>query len=266
MMIKHSFCSSILLLSLFAFSACAPSYPKEKITESVKSIIKKEYNLDGEAKLVGKTLFLDVKLPGLISTEAKTLTKVLDNVQGAVLAVTRVSLSSDADIEFLIVSAGDPSWKLNMRVIQRLEDVKGFLYQRISRSDYEDRLILEINSNEKETGRPAKTIVPEDGNEMDMHEFIGRLIVSQINMLSRNNPFLSLLLGDSKLEYLGSKDEELMISLSNYLAPKTIPLFEEIISQKSSNIIKKFTEWKPQRIKILGDKGQNILINLNSSL
>lgn len=251
----------ILSISFFSFSGCSPTYPKQNIAESVEKIVKKEYNLDGDAKLVGETLHLNIKLSGLTTTEPKVLNSILNKVQGAVFAVTRVSLSSDAKIKFLVVRAKDPSWKLTIRIIQRLEDVKGYLYQKISRSDYEDRYILEINGEENEIINKQNAAEYENIGDMNIKEFLGRLIVSQINMLGRSNPFLGILLGNSKLELYGFTDDELIIKVGDAISPKILPLFEEIFNSQAEKLVRKFSEWQPEKIKVIGQNNQTLFIS-----
>ncbi|MHB9156055.1 MAG: hypothetical protein ACYC5N_10285 [Endomicrobiales bacterium] len=244
-------------LAVFAMTGCGPTYPREKIADSVLRIIEKEYKLTGSAKLVGETLYLDVKLPGLVTTEQKVLSEVLEKVQGAVLAVTRVALSSDARITYVVITVQDSSWKLSLRFIQRIEDVKALFYQRISRSDYEDRLVIEI-----ETPAAGLSAAPLPSKEMEPREFLGRLVTSQINMLSRNNPFLSLILGNSQLEFSGYSDEELVIRISSYLSPQVLPFFQDIVSQKAARIIGKFPFWQPRKIRIIEPNDKTFVISV----
>lgn len=246
------------------FQACNKvTYPKNKIAESVEALVKKEYNLDSKAKLIGGTLYLNVKLSGLTTTEQKALGEVFQKVQGAALAITRVALSSDAKIVFLVLTATDSSWKLNVRIIERMEDIKKYFYQRISRADYEERLIFEIETDEN------GSVVPyffEQQKELNMKEFLGRLIVAQINMLSRSNPFLSTMLGNSQLKYDNFINDEIKIKLSNTLSPAALPLFEDIVKKQSIKIVKKYNEWQPKSIEIVGQNDQKILINIPSNL
>jgi hypothetical protein len=230
-----------LALAAFLCAGCGPTYPSNHITDAVRRVVKKEYHLDSTARLVGATLYLDVRLTGLTSTDPQALAEVLKKVQGAVLAITRVSLSSDAQIRYTVVTAKDPSWKLSMRIIQRLDDVKAFLYQKISHADYEERLVLEING-----AGPAA-----ESRELDVREFAGRLIVSQINMLGRTNPFLSAIVGNSQLEYIGMDGEELTMKLGMGLAPQAQPLFEDIVMRQSKKVAVKYSLGQLKRVRII---------------
>lgn len=251
---------AILLLVFCAFLAalggCKPTYPREKVTESILKIIEKEYAITGNAVLVGNTLYLDVRIPGMVTSDQKMLPKVLDKAQGAVLTVTRVALSSDADIRYVVITARDPSWKMRLRFIQRIEDVKGYLYQRISHGDYEDRLVVEIDN------RPVESYALMPRKALETREFLGRLIVSQINMLSRSNPFLAVVLGNTQMEYRGYTDNELVVQVSNFLSPQVLPFFEEIVNEKSNKILSKIDLWQLKQIRVVDPSNTSRVIEI----
>lgn len=249
-----------LLLFSAAFAGCKASYTKSNVEGSVQELIKKEYGLDGRAKLEGETLYLEVKLEGLVSTEQKVLADILKKVQGAALVITRVSLSSDAKIKFMVLVVSEPTFKLHLRIIQKLDDIKAFLYQKISRADYEERLILEIESNEPQ-GDALNNEMEKTG-ELSMNEFVGRLIISQINMLSRSNPFLGVMLGNTQLNYVDLKEHELTAGLSKNISDTLLPFFENIVNTQTLKIEKKYEGFGPKKIRLIGENGQNILIDV----
>ncbi len=84
----------------------------------------------------------------------------------------------------MVVTATDPVWKLGIRIIETLQDIKDYLYQRISRGDYEGRLVMEID-----IGQDGAIIISSN-KEMTMEEFVGRLVISQYNMVLKEQPFL----------------------------------------------------------------------------
>ncbi|MCB4792307.1 MAG: hypothetical protein LHV68_10550 [Elusimicrobia bacterium] len=241
---------SFIFALVFMFNGCKPSYPKGQIEESLSKVLKKEYNIDSKVVLKTNTLYLDINLLGLTSTEVKALSDVLKTVQNAMLTITRIALSSDAKVEYMVVNVKDPAWKLSLKLVQRMDDVKSLLYQRISRSDYEGRFILEINKSDNfEAGELEK-------NPLSMNEFIGRLIVSQVNMVNRTNPFLSVLLNNSQLYYKGFDNNELIIGISGYLGDKTLPFFKSMLVDKTKEIIKKYKIMDLKTIKIVTDSNQ----------
>ena len=237
-----------LLLTCF-FGCSKPSYPKEKLSESAQKILKKEYNLDGKVKLVGKTLYLEIELPELISTEKELPKKVFKKIQGAVLTIVRISLSSDAKIDFLVTIAKAKYYDFCVRIIQRLDDIKSYLYLRISRSDYEDRLILEM--------LPYSSV---EYIDFTLEEFVARLIVSQYNMLLKSNPFVSAILNNVSLEFNTITDNALVIVADNYLNASIKELFESIISKSYFDVIKKYNLLNfPDSIEIVDKNNTKIL-------
>jgi hypothetical protein len=248
----------ILFLAVFSFNGCKPSYPKEKITESLVKVLKKEYNIDSKVELKSTTLFLDVALTGLTATEVKALSDVLKTVQSAMLTITRIALSSDAKIDFMVVNVTDPAWKLDLKLVQRLEDVKSLLYQRISRSDYEGRFILEIEKNELSGANSA------DKAPVSMEEFLGRLIVSQVNMVNRSNPFLSILLNNSQLKYKSFDNHELVITISGNLGGKLLPFYKKLLVEKTKEIIKKYKLMNLKIIRIVNENKSSEIIDLDT--
>jgi hypothetical protein len=262
---KIAFMKKIVVLGCIIISGlalsmtgCKATYPKEQITSSIEKIIAKDYQLKGKARLTGGTLYLEIELAGMISTEPKSLNALMDKVQDAFLTITRVALSSDAKIQYLAVIARDPSWKLNLRLVQRLEDIKGYFYQRISHSDYQDRLIMEIDTNptvSQNIPMPALSSLP----SIAPQEFLGRLIASQLNMLSRNNPFLAILLGNSQLRFDSFTKDSIFIKVEGELSEKSLPLFQELLTEKSKKTIEKLKIWQPQFIQVMGPDNRPII-------
>lgn len=259
-MIKRTVLLLTLLTAGLGFSGCGPSYPKDSVTVSIEKLLKKEFKLIGHAKIIGETVYLEVILTGLVSTEQKVLTEILKKVQGAALIITRVSLSSDAKISNMVLVVSEPRFGLNLRIIQRLDDIKGFLYQKISKQDYEERLVLEIEP----AGEKPYTLESEmlKNGDIGAREFTGRLIVSQINMLSRSNPFLAVVLGNTQLKYIDFRGDELVVGVSNTVAKTMMPFFEDIIRSQAQKIAKKNLVAGPLRIKLMDGDNKATLIEL----
>lgn len=230
-----------------------PTYPKDKLSESVQKILKKEYNLDGSVKLVGCTLYLEVELPELLSTEKELLKKVIKKIQGAVLTVVRVSLSTDAKIDTVVTIAKVENYDFCIRIIQRVEDIKHFLYLKISKSDYEERLILET--------LPCSRLVYKD---LTLEEFVARLIVSHYNMMLRTNPFLSSFLNNVLLELDSLTDDYLVLIAplaQMSLSPHVRGLCQRILLKSYFNILKKYDVLNfPKLIKVVNKNKTEILI------
>jgi len=232
------------LITVFFTGCSKPTYPKNKLEISAKKILKKEYNLDCSLKLVGKTLYMEVKLSDMLSTEKNLPEKVIKKLHGAILTIVRISLSSDAKIDTLVTVAKVENYDFCVRIIQRLDDIKHFLYLKISKSDYEERLILEM--------LPYSKL---DHKELTLKEFVARLIVSQHNMLLKTNPFLSGLLNNVSLEFNNLTDNSLTVianSLQPNLSTPVKEFFEKILIKSYLDVLKKYSVFNfPESIKIV---------------
>ena len=58
--------AAVCLVLSFLSASCGPSYPKERIVNSLVELCRKEYKLDVKAQVVDTTLGVEVAAPGLI--------------------------------------------------------------------------------------------------------------------------------------------------------------------------------------------------------
>ena len=111
-MIKNFFCS---LLLIFVLTACNVSFPKETLEQDAVNLIKQETQQDVSVFKVGSTLYLDVCFEDLVTNDAEKITKIYETLQKIVSNIVRVPLSSDANINFVVVSAFDPKYQTMLR-------------------------------------------------------------------------------------------------------------------------------------------------------
>ncbi|MDR2426360.1 MAG: hypothetical protein LBD46_04170 [Endomicrobium sp.] len=230
-MIRHF----ILFVLLISLSACyGVSYPKGDIIGSLEALIKKESGTDCKAYVVGKSLYLDMPLEGLTSKDQNKVNDAIKKMQNAVMAITRVTLSSDSDIKYMVVSAFSPEKSVSFRILQNIDDVKSYLYMRISRGDYESRNLFEIE------GPEMTAVLLEDRHDITDNEYVGRMIVSQINMAARTNPFLGALISMLQLRYSDVKDGVLYISLSGTMDNRVKEFAQNMIVEETKKYSQKY--------------------------
>ena len=58
--------SVVVLLSAFLLTSCGPSYPKEKVAQSLEELCRREFSIELKAQVVGTTLGVLVSIPGLL--------------------------------------------------------------------------------------------------------------------------------------------------------------------------------------------------------
>jgi hypothetical protein len=151
-------------------------------------------NVEAQARLAGKTLYVSFEIQNMVTASFDLPKEVTDNLESAMLSISRIALSTDAKIDFTVIEAEDLSWGVETILIRRMQDLKDLFYWRISKSDFDERLILEtrkIPAGEKPAGK--------DWRDISLPEFMSRLVASRISLGTKANPILNVLFGIEKM-------------------------------------------------------------------
>ncbi len=164
-MIRHPLLFS-LFLTVLLLAGCAPTYPKEKIEDSVVDMCKREYGLDVKAITVGNTLGVYMPLHNLIDFTFAITKEASEKINGVLLSATRVAISTDAEINFYCVVAHDVKLpEIQVVIVKSVDDVKRFLLMDISRGEYSKRMLINVRLSPQ--AQKEKTI-REIFNKMDL--------------------------------------------------------------------------------------------------
>jgi hypothetical protein len=239
---------ALLLLISFILSSCEVTYKKETLTQDLEKLLEKEAGQKSKAYIVGKTLYLDIKVDGLNSPGAgEVFSKALRKVQIACGDISRVVLSSNSDINFMVVTAYDPTYTILFRVVQNIDDIKSYFYMRISRSDYESRSLVEM------FGSSIHKII-RDKHDISKEEFVGRIIATRLNALEGTGVSVKSLEVRNKVLFLGVLENG---------GEKNVPLIEEFLKKQLIDYSKKYNN-PFNSIELLNFKGRvGISISLN---
>ncbi len=243
-------CASLLLPS------CSPTYPKEHLPGAIEQLIKKEHNINGRTRLVGNTLYLTIELPELAAQQTEIPKVAVEKLQAAVLSLVRASLSSDANIKFLVVSASVSDWKLTIRIVQMIDDIKGFLYQRISKGDYEERMILDIVTEDDD----MQLFAAEE--DLTTEKFIAMLIISQVNKLTRMNPFVGAVLKNAQLRYDDIVEGNLIIKVSSDIPDSVGAMLKNVVYDQAEKVLPKYKIWRPYTITLIDRMNKTFYIDM----
>ncbi len=141
----------VILLSVFcvALTSCTPTYPKERIVESVQRLCEKEYNVDVEVIIEGSTMGVRLPLEGLFNTETLEIKpEAFDKITGVMLSASRVALSSDKSIDFYTVITYDTKVPGAEVVMTRyIHDLRRFFLGDISRGEFAKRMVFDVRFN-----------------------------------------------------------------------------------------------------------------------
>ena len=237
-------------------SSCNVSFPKETLEQDAVKLVKEETQKDVVVNRCGATLYLDVCFEDLVTDDSEKISEVYGILQKIVSTIVRIPLSSDADIKFVVVSAFDPKYQTLLRLFENIDDIKKYAHQYISREDYSERQLMELEGPDR-----TKEIV-ENKYDITEEEFVARLIVSQLNNLARVNPFLAALIQAVELRFLSVEKNSFY-----FVTPKKIDSDEvKILLEKllEREVIKNIQKYKTFSVKsaILKDRENNIILNI----
>jgi len=132
-------------LQLTALSGCGPTYPKDKIKESIVRLCKKEYKLDVKVATIGKTVALYLPLENLLDFTFALTQDAGEKINNVITSISRVTMSTDAEYDFYCVIAHDTRIpEIQVIIIRKVDDVKRYMYQDISRGEFGKRMLIDM--------------------------------------------------------------------------------------------------------------------------
>jgi len=133
-----------LILLMLINSGCEPTYPKTKVSDSIIKLCRDEYNTEVKVKTVGKTLGVYMPVDNLLDSSLQPSEESFEKLGNVLHVLSRVALSTDADLEFIILVARDSKISgLELVLTRYVEDIKRFMVEDISRGEYIKRMLLE---------------------------------------------------------------------------------------------------------------------------
>jgi hypothetical protein len=161
----------------FILTSCGVTYRKDNITHDLERLVEKDTGEKSKACVVGKTLYLDMKVDEItLPVESEAFLNAFNKIRTAVFDVSRVVLSSDSEVEFMVVTAYNSMYTVIIRFIENINDIKSYIHTQISKSDYESRGLFEV------FGESVNEIIT-DKHDISNEEFIGRLVVLNLNAI-----------------------------------------------------------------------------------
>lgn len=255
-MFKILICS---LLSIFVLSSCNVSFPDETLEQDAVKLIKEETQQDTSVYRFGSTLYLDVCFDDLATNDRKKVNEIYNVLQKIVSNIVRIPLSSDANIDFVIVSAFDADYKTLLRLFENVDDIKKYSHQYISREDFSERQIMEFEGPDK-----AREVV-ENKYDITIEEYVARLVVSQLNNFARTNPFLSTFLQILDLRFSHVDEKTFYFSSKKIENKKTIEILKNMLKAETVKDIQKYKLFSIKSA-ILLDEEKNVIMNIPLSV
>ena len=147
---SRTFLSVVGAVCLMLAAGCSerPTYPKARITESLKQILDEDH-LQASVHFVDHTLGVQLHFPGVLTqTESRIgIGPNFDEAARRVLtAIHRVLLSSDAEIDFYVLLLSDPQTPgAYLTVVRYMDDIRKANANMLDTPEMFARTIYELN-------------------------------------------------------------------------------------------------------------------------
>ena len=130
-----------LILLMFMGSGCKPTYPKTKVSDSIMNLCRDEYNTEVRVKSKGRTLGVYMPVDNLLDSSLQPSEESFEKLGNVLHVLSRVALSTDADLEFITLVTRDSKISGFELVFARyVEDIKRFMVGDISQGEYMKRM------------------------------------------------------------------------------------------------------------------------------
>lgn len=174
----------LLLASALLGAGCGPkyTYPSETVKESIEKICKDEFKLDVTARIAGKTAGAMFTLDTLLDDKEQIGKEVYEQMSKVMMAVTRVALSSDRELDFCKVVIRDKAQTSELVVIRAIEDARRAQGDAIGIEESMNRTLF---SQERMTGEEDKDFVLK---EVKIEDFLADQIAQRLRFeVLKNN-------------------------------------------------------------------------------
>ncbi|MFH1259369.1 MAG: hypothetical protein ABII74_06125 [Elusimicrobiota bacterium] len=163
----------LLIGSIAFFTGCKATYSKDVVPESIINICRKEYQLEVKVKIIGKTVGVYAEINDLLDVALGLSSKAAEKLSDILSSISRVTLSTDADLDFFVLSARDPKINGVQIVVSRcITDTKRLMTGDISHNEYFQRMDIDIQLKAG-TGKEKNSDFPGRTEEIKLPRFSG---------------------------------------------------------------------------------------------
>ncbi|MBP9127362.1 MAG: hypothetical protein KBD85_03535 [Elusimicrobia bacterium] len=213
------------------------TFPADRLPETVRALCLKEQKVDVQARLVGHTLYMSCAVDGLIGVDLDFDKKALETLEGVMMSGTRASLSTDAKVDFLSVRVADARLGSSITLLRYVPDIKGILYMRYSRDEFESRLVIETD------GAPDPDVSQEEQKDITLPDFMARLVASRLHRQLTGNPLVSVFLRVSQVRGRADGGEVVLVCVraeDEPLSESSLEVLGAAVAEVAVDVFKKY--------------------------
>lgn len=175
---------AVLLAWPLAGCSNKPTFSGDRMPEHVNQITKDVYKLDTQADVKGSTLGVLWVTEAMLDEAGKGISQEINEAIGNLSsAVSRVSLSTDRPVDFIVVAVRSLREKMELRVIRRVDDVRRAQAEALSIPESMNRTLFQQFPFDPEA--PSE---PFDTGDWTLEEFLSKQILQRVRMLKPSDP------------------------------------------------------------------------------
>ncbi|MFC2091632.1 hypothetical protein ACFLTD_02535 [Elusimicrobiota bacterium] len=154
---------SLWLFCVLMLSSCfKPTYKDGQIAESVKKVIEKEYKFEGvKVEHINNTMWIYLPVQRLVDKDFELKKEALEKIGDAGHVASRVVFSSDAKIDFIVLTAYDEVG-IELKMVRNVDDIKKVRVWYIAYSDFYARMDIDMGFNPEILGKKVIARMHED--------------------------------------------------------------------------------------------------------
>ncbi len=170
----------LLLLAAWPLVAgCRASYPTGSVEDTIAKICQDEYHVEVQVAKAGKTIGALIVMPDILLSDLTFSDQALNKIENVMLTTSRVTLSSQFNYDFFVITIMDAKTGIRVSFTRYIKDIRRLIMDDISRSDYFQRLLIEV-----ESGRPVSDPAAArfDLKDQVLEDFLARQIAERIRL------------------------------------------------------------------------------------
>lgn len=162
-----------------------PTFPGDKMPESVEKIAQDVYKMDVTGDVNGTTLGVLWTGESLLDEAGKGISKQINEVIGNLSsAVSRVSLSTDRPVDFIVVAVRGKKEQMELRVVRRVDDIRRAQAEALPVEESMNRTLFQQLPYETEKAATE----PFDTGSWTLEDFIAKQILQRVRMAKPADP------------------------------------------------------------------------------
>ncbi|RKY36713.1 MAG: hypothetical protein DRP78_02975 [Candidatus Omnitrophota bacterium] len=250
----------VIGIVIFFCSGCNPTYLKENLSTDLEKLCKKEYNIDVQSKVIGKTIVVFLPVERLFEDSMSLAPDALEKVENVILSTSRVILSTNAELDFYMLIAADVKFSGTEIVLARyFDDLRKLMYGWMSREEYRKRVFWKVRVDHAVLEQAEFDF--SNVSEMTLAYFIKHQLEQRINA-----EFGNLGYGfNVSLEY-GQQSEEFVFTLTVADEKQFRNLCLPVILKETAFVLKSYSFNQVRRIVVTNLWDNEVILTFKEEL